>query len=129
MNVFFPGETQEFEVGREATLLDLKTLIEEEEGFGISRQTLFCGPVQLTNDLLSLSELLNLTQNHTLDVVFPVAGHPDVAVENKTDGEVWVLVGKSRNEFRRYVLKAGDCFTLKLERGKLGIVTRCLMML
>ena len=116
-------------MGREGTLLDLKTLIEEEEGFIPSRQTLFCGPVQLTDDLLLLSELLNLTMNHTLDVVFPLAADPDVAVDNQTNEEVWVLVGKSSKEFKRIVLNAGDGFTLKLEKGKLGIVTRCLMML
>jgi hypothetical protein len=118
------GETQEFQVGREATLLDLKTLIEEEEGFIPSRQTLFCGPVQLTDDLLLLSELLDLTQNHALDVVFPLATGPDVAVDNQTKGEVWVVVGKSRKEFQRIDLKAGDGSTLTLEKGKLGIVTR-----
>ena len=129
MNGCFPGETQQFQVKREGTLLDLKRLIEEEEGFGISRQTFFSGPVQLTNDLLSLSELLNLTLNHTLDVVFPMAADPEVAVDNQTNREVWVLVGKSRKEFKRIDLKAGDCPTLTLEKGKLGIVTRCLMML
>ena len=129
MNGCFPGETQQFQVKREGTLLDLKRLIEEEEGFGISRQTFFSGPVQLTNDLLSLSELLNLTLNHTLDVVFPMAADPQVAVDNQTNREVWVLVGKSRKEFKRIDLNNGDCPTLTLEKGKLGIVTRCLMML
>ena len=129
MNGCFPGETQQFQVKTEGTLLDLKRLIEEEEGFGISRQTFFSGPVQLTNDLLSLGELLDLTLNHTLDVVFPMAADPEVAVDNQTNREVWVLVGKSRKQFQRIDLHGGDCPNLKLEKGKLGIVTRCLMML
>ena len=122
MDESFPGEEEELEVKKDGTLLDLKREFEKQEGIEPARQRFFCGPFELEDDDLTLADLLELN-NNTLDVVIPEAADPDPEAEVEADHDVWIVLGPSRNIFKRIRIAADDTKTLTLEKGKLGIVT------
>ena len=88
-------------IKKESTLIDVKKALEFEEGIKPARQSIFCGPFELKDDELPLSDLLELNDNN-LDVLFLLAADPEVNVQSDVD--VTVVTGK-KNRFSRKKLQ------------------------
>ena len=97
------------------TIYDLKLLYEEEEGIVPNHQTYFCGPVAIESDKILVSDLLEY--NNTFDVKL------QKAATLKTDKDVTVLYGPTRNDFQKLYLTTGGSKKIEFKKGKFGIVT------
>ena len=97
------------------TIYDLKLLYEEEEGIVPNHQTYFCGPVAIESDKILVSDLLEY--NNTFDVKL------QKAATLKTDKDVTVLYGPTRNDFQKLYLSTGGSKKIEFKKGKFGIVT------
>jgi len=119
VNKYVTGQEVVINIKKESTLIDVKKALEFEEGIKPARQSIFCGPFELKDDELPLSDLLELNDNN-LDVLFPVAADPEVNVQSDVD--VTVLTGKT-NRFSRKRIAANTPTKVTVEKGNLGIVT------
>ena len=97
------------------TIYDLKLLYEEEEGIVPNHQTYFCGPVAIESDKILVFDLLEY--NNTFDVKL------QKAATLKTDKDVTVLYGPTRNDFQKLYLSSGGSKKVEFKKGKFGIVT------
>jgi len=119
VNKYVTGQEVVINIKKESTLIDVKKALEIEEGIKPARQSIFCGPFELKDDELPLSDLLELSDNN-LDVLFPVAADPEVNVQSDVD--VTVVTGKSNRSSRKRIT-ARTPTKVTVKQGKLGIVT------
>jgi len=120
VNKYVTGQEIVINIKKESTLIDVKKALEIEEGIKPARQSIFCGPFELKDDEVPLSDLLELNDNN-LDVLFPVAADPEVNVQSDVD--VTVVTGK-KHRFSRKRIAAKTPTKVTVEKGNLGIVTK-----
>merc|ERR1712004_520458 len=119
VNKYVTGQEVVINIKKESTLSEVKKALEFEEGIKPARQSIFCGPFELKDDEVPLSDLLELNDNN-LDVLFPVAADPEVNVQSDVD--VTVVTGKT-NRFSRKRIAANTPTKVTVKQGNLGIVT------
>jgi len=98
------------------TILDLKKKIEEEEGVGAERQSLYYLGYMITDDRILIEELIKEAQGGTsFNVVFPKAGKPRAVT---SDREITLITG-SRNKFQTLLLKKKKTMQFKPKKTKI----------
>eukprot|EP00092_Neocalanus_flemingeri_P015194 GFUD01016412.1.p1 GENE.GFUD01016412.1~~GFUD01016412.1.p1 ORF type:complete len:237 (+),score=49.72 GFUD01016412.1:81-791(+) len=99
-----------------ATVWDLKQKIEEEQGVGPERQSLYFNAYPIDSDNVSVKDLVSLVGTFTL--VLPTAAKKRKIV---SDTEVFLIFG-SRRDFKTLSLRKNKTDTITLSSSKFGVV-------